>query len=85
MSEDVRVYTENENKFKIEIPQGKLNNYKFGSKTIHFQFNCLNSILLVFLRLDGSEWQVGTRDGESSGFKSITAFYPTVGNKAFYV
>eukprot|EP00256_Glycine_max_P059468 XP_014627992.1 uncharacterized protein LOC100784410 [Glycine max] len=52
VSEDVRVYTENENKFKIEIPQ---------------------------------EWQVGTRDGESSGFKSITAFYPTVGNKAFYV
>ena len=77
MSEDVRVYTDDENKFKIEIPQGKLNNYKFGSKTIQFQFSCLNSILLVFLWLDGSEWQVGTGDGESSGFKSITAFYPT--------
>ncbi|TKY75366.1 PsbP domain-containing protein 3 [Spatholobus suberectus] len=42
VSEDVRVYTDDENKFKIEIPQ---------------------------------EWQVGT--GESNGFKSITAFYPT--------
>ncbi|KAG5018131.1 hypothetical protein JHK87_013986 [Glycine soja] len=44
VSEDVRVYTDDENKFKIEIPE---------------------------------EWQVGTGDGESSGFKSITAFYPT--------
>ncbi|WVZ21090.1 hypothetical protein V8G54_008412 [Vigna mungo] len=42
VSEDVRVYTDDENKFKIEIPQG---------------------------------WQVG--NGESNGFKSITAFYPT--------
>ena len=82
VSEDVRVYTDDENKFKIEIPQGKLNNYKFGSKTIQFQFSCLNSILLVFLWLDGSEWQVGTGDGESSGFKSITAFYPTVASNS---
>ncbi|KAK7409845.1 hypothetical protein VNO78_00203 [Psophocarpus tetragonolobus] len=42
VSEDVRVYTDDDNKFKIEIPQ---------------------------------EWQVGT--GESNGFNSITAFYPT--------
>ncbi|RDX65062.1 PsbP domain-containing protein 3, chloroplastic [Mucuna pruriens] len=42
VSEDVRTYTDDENKFKIDIPQ---------------------------------EWQVGT--GESNGFKSITAFYPT--------
>ncbi|CAJ1973104.1 unnamed protein product [Sphenostylis stenocarpa] len=42
VSEDVRVYTDDENKFKIEIPQG---------------------------------WKVG--NGESNGFKSITAFYPT--------
>uniref|UniRef100_I1JSR3 PsbP C-terminal domain-containing protein n=1 Tax=Glycine max TaxID=3847 RepID=I1JSR3_SOYBN len=49
VSEDVRVYTDDENKFKIEIPQ---------------------------------EWQVGTGDGESSGFKSITAFYPTVASNS---
>ncbi|KAG4940529.1 hypothetical protein JHK87_044400 [Glycine soja] len=49
VSEDVHVYTDDENKFKIEIPQ---------------------------------EWQVGTGDGESSGFKSITAFYPTVASNS---
>ncbi|XP_057436815.1 psbP domain-containing protein 3, chloroplastic isoform X1 [Lotus japonicus] len=39
--EDVRIYIDDENKFKIEIPQ---------------------------------DWEVGT--GDSSGFKSLTAFYP---------
>ncbi|KAJ1427429.1 PsbP family [Sesbania bispinosa] len=41
VSEDVRIYTDDVNKFKIEIPQ---------------------------------EWQIGT--GDSTGFKSLTAFYP---------
>ena len=37
VSEDVRVYIDDENKFKIEIPEGELNNCQFGigSKTIH--------------------------------------------------
>lgn len=73
MSEDVRVYADDENKFKIEIPQGELNCKFESTKTIYLQFSGLNSILL-FVFMAGTEWQVGT--GESSGFKSLTAFFP---------
>lgn len=76
MSEDVRVYTDDVNKFKIEIPQGEIE-LQFTSLELKLciQLSCLNSMHVhcVFMWL-GSEWQVGT--GEPNGFKSITAFYP---------
>lgn len=49
MSEDVRVYTDDVNKFKIEIPQGDFE-LQFTSLELKLciQFSCLNSMFLVF-------------------------------------
>ncbi|KAJ6931752.1 hypothetical protein NC652_015054 [Populus alba x Populus x berolinensis] len=60
VAEDLRVYTDDLNKFKISIPQ------------VYARHEWWRNIEKDFLFFAG--WQVGA--GEPSGYKSVTAFYP---------